>query len=448
MRYLAIVVLALVFMGCPPKSDGDTQEKCTTEQKGFQKCDKTDLLECTTDGVFDVKEDCAKTNKVCVPHATIVGKASCAALAKECKIPMPVGLATDFDGCDTCSGTNATQGSCDDGLLCLNNLGKPACFTECDPTATDSCDTGRWCYEYTTGSGACLDKSATGEVCMCDVETEDCDKSTCAISSDECAIYSYLSDEEKLVGMCSAGGNCSSLEVGSQNGCSGNSECMFWTEGVGYIQPVKCPAGNTNCDGTNGYTCKDLGAPYGKVCQNASGALQKQSCTAANEATVCDMANDYQCLAEFGKYCFWVPAYCAEQIPMWDGSGDAADFEFKCNSKYPNGKGACGVIGATGTPAMVSCNTTDEDTGDGFCLGLCDDPWIDGNELDCGVGYTCDLPTKPIGYIFQMNGTVKVTCDMGAINPNAPCNTTAGYTCKTIDSADVCQKAAKMCLPL
>ncbi len=301
------------------------------------------------------------------------------------------------------------DGDCQHGLTCSRPSGatEGVCIDLCDPAASSGCVSGSdVCAAIDSTTGVCAAPSTAGQLCIEDVQ--------CPTGAPECHWFRQdpLGALDLPVGACAQ--SCSGSQIGmGQGDCPAGLVCLEspyrpepQTTDAGW---VSC-AGDTDCDGTRGFTCMAL--VDGSFC--------------ARPAGVCGHALPMYGTAPGGLGAIPVADHCG--APASDTATDFRSF--------------CGVTDPTATVRPICLSLSASDPYEGVCVATCT------SAADCGVGYTCAAPaaTDPGALLFDMQTD-------GAGNPVTctPGSTTcaAGFTCEALrfdtGNAEVCAKPSAVC---
>ena len=379
---------------CPgPDGDNDCEESCDEATDACTADDPNDSA--CSDGLFcDGTETCSSgtcgssTGNPCLGHNT-----------------GPACNDSCDEGTDTCTASDTSGTSCDDGLFC---------------TVTDTCD----------GGGSCV---GTGDPCpgpdgdtncaeSCNEGANDCtaadaDGTLCRADAGECDVA-----ETCLSGACPADsfepvgtacGDPSNTECTNRDTCDGGGSCQAndETEGTGCGDPSDTAC--TDPDACNGAgTCLVNHAPTSVVCRAATtGGV-------CDEVEFCDGAGN--CPADGFK---------PSTVECRADAGEC-DVAENCtgNSPFcpPNGFEASGT--ACGDPSDTACDNPDSCDGNNTCLDN-----LEPSTVECrATTGTCDAAE---------------TCD-GAGNCPADGVKAAGTPCPSdgnVCTLDECDGASTLC---
>ncbi len=440
-RFVFATPIALVVLACLAAC-GETSARAGTcgngildpneECEGFdlrnQTCDALGLsigqLRCTADckldtsgcgglcgdGIVQPGEACDGTNLNGASCASIFGdgtegtlgcSSDCRSLLTDtCRAEAPQGA---FTACVPGSST------CPAPTTCVETASGAFCIERCDLARTGACGSGRYCEDV--GSvGACASVPGAGMACT--------ERSGCRDEGQTC--IPTFSGKSGPVSTCAPA--CPANEVGKgQGSCSAGSSCVSVEGGPLDLLPLStCTAATeaTDCDVSAGYRCRSV--------------------------TVVGGAAAMRCARPYGQ--------CAPVTPLYRFDGSPAGDPFLCDRTQPTrGPAKCGLVSTRPlvNPARVECVEHFTGLADiGVCVAFCDAAVLgtgatgaaapDGS---CGDGATCKAPSAPEYFVPQADVAVACTAqDRSTCSPQFD-------RCLDLGRGLECARAVKICVP-
>ena len=361
------------------------------------------------DGVVQAGEACDGSNLNGATCASIFGDGSEGTLgcASDCR-----SLLTD-----TCRGT-APQGAltacvpgsstCPTPTTCVETASGAFCIERCDLAQAGTCGANRYC-EDVGGVGACASVPAAGMACT--------ERSGCRDAGLTC--IPTFSGKTGPIATCAPA--CPASEVGTgQGSCTAGASCVAVAGGPLDVQELVV-------------------------------------CTAATEATDCDVAAGYRCSSvtvagAAAMRCARPYGQCAPVTPLYRFDGSPATDAFLCDRTQPTrGPSKCGLVSTRPlvNPARVECVEHFTGLADiGVCVAFCDGAVLGtgstapgGPDGSCGDGATCKAPAAPEYFIPQADVVIGCTDqDRSACGAQFD-------RCLDLGRGLECARAVKICVP-
>lgn len=311
-------------------------------------------------------------------------------LVTGCTTPVPMG---PLQGCTLGAAT-----ACQAGLTCTATASGSFCITPCS-SSSSTCGPDSYCQDV-GDAGACAPRPTRAQGCSAE--------SGCSSAHQTCT-------PTFIVGTTSV------------------STCA-----------VTCPGQDVN---TGSSTC----AAGERCAPSPGGQLQfehSNACTATNEATVCDTALGYRCMAVTAATdggvdlrCARSYGLCAAPIAFFTFDGTAATEAQLCDrATGTRGASLCSLPAGATQPARVDCYPYFPGTPEvGVCIAYCDLGVLETRaDAQCGAGMACRVPLMPELYLPQSAQF-------------QPCGVAAGcsgeYTCLDLGRGDECARPVRLCLP-